>query len=366
MGTVSGVTGRLVMDLAEMAAEYREKYQPKYSAYAERVKLLLQDLITPTGVKVALFESRAKSVGSFKEKVVRKKYRFPFRDIKDFAGVRVVTYYRDDVARVAKIISTEFEVSEPDSGSKADMLDVNQFGYRSLHFVCRMNGGRCERGEWKQYANLCVEIQVCSVAEHAWAALSHELDYKSAAAAPEGIRRRLYAVSALFELADNEFDSIRGESEKLKKTYGRAISKGDLSHEINSESLAILFGKRGDLEGWAEIGRSSGLPKVKSNWGDFEGTISFLVEIFRGMDCGTLQDVEDLLFELKEKASQALKKVIAVSQRNDCLVYAYSLDVIMFVALVVKGRVLPPGFKFPAAWGEREGRMLQELAEGTA
>ncbi|WP_231158553.1 GTP pyrophosphokinase family protein [Streptomyces sp. CNZ748] len=354
------------MNLETMAVEYREKYQPKYAAYAERIKLLLQDLIEPTGIRVAFYESRVKTVGSFKDKIIRKKYQSPFSEMKDFAGVRVITYYRDDVTRIAEMISREFKVSPSDSGDKVDTLDVNQFGYRSLHLVCQMDSGRCQRSEWKAYADLYVEIQVRSVAEHAWALLSHELEYKSAASAPSNIQRRLFMLSALFEIADNEFQGLRSEYGRIEQEYASAIRDGDLSASLNSASLAAFFKFCTDLEEWAELGRYAGLGVPREYLGEFEATTAFLVEMFAQMGCRTLQDVKELLDDVKEVSDEALRKSLSASQHHQCPVYAYPLDVIMFAALAARGNSLSSGFKFPAAWGTREASMLEDLARGVA
>jgi putative GTP pyrophosphokinase len=62
--------------------------------------------------------------------------------------------------------------------------------------------------EWQPYKDLFAEIQVRTVVQHAWATVSHSLQYKREADVPIPLRRRLARVSALLELADMEFSAI--------------------------------------------------------------------------------------------------------------------------------------------------------------
>jgi putative GTP pyrophosphokinase len=61
----------------------------------------------------------------------------------------------------------------------------------------------------KQYADIRAEIQVRTALQHAWSAVHHKLEYKSSTEAPPELRRRLFRLSALFELADEQFSELR-------------------------------------------------------------------------------------------------------------------------------------------------------------
>ena len=89
------------MDTAELEKKYRDEYRPKFVSLAARISTLLEDLLKDKGIPVVQIEHRAKTVESFLGKVRLKNYEVPFDEIKDFAGVRVVTYYNDDVEHVA-------------------------------------------------------------------------------------------------------------------------------------------------------------------------------------------------------------------------------------------------------------------------
>lgn len=73
---------------------------------------------------------------SFLEKTQRKTYNDPITEITDFAGVRVVCLYTDDLPKVEKVINEHFEIIE-----KTDKLTnkkTDEFGYGAIHFVVKL------------------------------------------------------------------------------------------------------------------------------------------------------------------------------------------------------------------------------------
>ncbi len=63
------------------------------------------------------------------------------------------------------------------------------------------------RPKHKRYANQPFEVQIRSVIQDAWSRLDHKIKYKKSI--PSNLKRRINALSALFELADREFKEIR-------------------------------------------------------------------------------------------------------------------------------------------------------------
>ena len=56
---------------------------------------------------------------------------------------------------------------------------------------------------------MVVEMQARTTLQHAWAALQHDLVYKTERQPTASIKRRLVALAGLLELADREFVSVR-------------------------------------------------------------------------------------------------------------------------------------------------------------
>lgn len=77
----------------------------KYEALWNEVVYILKNLVEEK-IEISSIGSRAKTLESFLEKVERKNYKNPFKNITDFAGVRLVFLYKSDFERIEKIIMT--------------------------------------------------------------------------------------------------------------------------------------------------------------------------------------------------------------------------------------------------------------------
>jgi putative GTP pyrophosphokinase len=152
-------------------------------------------------------------------------------------GVRIITYFRDEVDAVARVIEHEFTIDEANSVDKRMALDPDRFGYLSLHFVAQLNSNRVALTEYRQYDGIKFEIQIRSILQHAWAEIEHDLGYKSQAAVPRNIRRRFSRLAGLLEMADDEFVGIRRELAAHQADASATIGKGAWNIEIDQDSL---------------------------------------------------------------------------------------------------------------------------------
>jgi ppGpp synthetase/RelA/SpoT-type nucleotidyltranferase len=80
--------------------------------------------------------SRTKSLESFVEKIERKGYSNPGKEMTDLCGIRIITFIEADVARVGDVIRKAFKVHEHLSLDKSTELESDRLGYRSVHFIC--------------------------------------------------------------------------------------------------------------------------------------------------------------------------------------------------------------------------------------
>ena len=213
--------------------------QPTYEHFSKRLKDLFYDLLQKNGVKFHVLEHRSKSVQSFKEKIERagKNYTDPLKQLTDLAGIRIIVYYQDDVDRVCSLISSEFNIDENASVDKREELDHDQFGYSSVHLIVSLKDPRKDLAEWQVFNKFCAEIQVRTVLQHAWASISHGLQYKRESDIPASFRRRLVRLAGIFELADDEFLGLRKQQNKFLKNVTEQLSKSDLNVELNSLSV---------------------------------------------------------------------------------------------------------------------------------
>lgn len=226
----------------EWSSEYRASLSA-YQACAEKLERLLGDLLTTAGIDAVAVESRAKDPESLERKVDAKRGRYeePLKDVTDLIGVRVIAYYLEDVERINQIIEAQFEIDWENSSDKLQDLGSDRFGYRSVHFVVTLAGNRAELEEWAMFVGKKAEIQVRTATQHAWAAVEHKLSYKRASEAPQEVRRKLMRLSAIFELADEQFSSVRAELEKVGARYAHDVQGGNLDLPVDTSSLRAFL-----------------------------------------------------------------------------------------------------------------------------
>jgi GTP pyrophosphokinase len=227
------MTKPTVEDLARPFETDRERYVD----FAKRLHRLIVDLLDRASLDAIQVDFRVKTIESFREKILRKGYQDPMTQTTDLIGLRIVAYYLEDVEQIGQLISKEFHVHSEYSVKKAAELDTDQFGYRSDHYIISLATPRNQLAEWVGYTSLKAEIQVRTALQHAWASVDHKLNYKKIDDAPKELRRRLVRLSALFELADEEFSSIKAHRSELLANRSHDVERGDFSAILNDISF---------------------------------------------------------------------------------------------------------------------------------
>lgn len=203
----------------------------------DEVKYILERKIKSSHIEIGSLSSRAKSLESFCEKIDRKKYQDPFKEITDLAGARIVFLYASDRQKLEKLVEDEFEIHE-----KVDKLSdngVEKFGYGALHYVISLK----ERHAGARYDDLrgvYCEIQIRTILQDAWAVVAHHLSYKHEEDIPSELRRKLHALSGLFETADDQFERInfaRTEYQNRVRDSIKSNPKTHLEVGLNLDSL---------------------------------------------------------------------------------------------------------------------------------
>jgi ppGpp synthetase/RelA/SpoT-type nucleotidyltranferase len=238
------------MNVSEAVQAYQEQ-RPTYERFALKLRRLLEELLEDYAFGETI-EYRTKEVDQFREKITRvgKNYTDPLTEITDLCGLRIILRRRFDVQRVVDLIQDQFDIDEVRSVYKEDELNVDQFGYSSVHLVVQLKGSRLSLPEWSRFDNLKAEIQVRTILQHAWAQIAHDLDYKTEADVPREVRRRLFRVSAQIETADLELEQFAKEVEKLLETYKYEVSEGNIAIELNVDSLRAYLETSPNLKYW--------------------------------------------------------------------------------------------------------------------
>jgi len=205
----------------------------------EEVVFTINEAVGARAIKIHLIESRIKDLESFVGKAADKNYKDPIEDMVDIVGVRVVVLFKSNLEDIDNIIYNEFDVIS--KNDKAD--DANSaLGYRSIHYVCEINQSN-SGPRYDKILGLKFEIQVRTICMHAWAAVSHYLDYKGDWDVPKDLKGSLQALSGVFHVADSQFEQFFSAREK----YHLSISDKEFSQSeegINLESLSSYLEKK--------------------------------------------------------------------------------------------------------------------------
>ncbi len=156
-------------------------------------------------IPTAEVNARPKDSVSFAGKLIKKdKYTDPFHQVTDLVGARVVLHLESEVDAVCQWIVKNFEVDRANSGDKLRDLGADKFGYRSVHYVVEMRDKKPD-GVPPALIGLKAEIQVRTIAQHAWSDIGHDRVYKADCEIPDYWKREANRISALLEAADEEF-----------------------------------------------------------------------------------------------------------------------------------------------------------------
>lgn len=204
-----------------LVAKYRS-LQPLYKRLVGEVIFILQEEVNSPRVKVVSINGRAKDPESLRDKINRKKYKEPLREITDLAGVRIVCNYESDLTDIEDFIRQKFNVHE--HVDKSQSLGVDRMGYHGSNYVVSL-GDQYSGARYEGIVHLNCEIQVRTVLQDAWALISHHLVYKDEEAIPQRLRRDLNNVASLLEIAQGVFDSVREKREVYVEEIERKESE---------------------------------------------------------------------------------------------------------------------------------------------
>lgn len=207
-----------------------------YNQLVEEVQYILSKGTKSKKVRITSIDPRVKKFDSFYNKIIRKEITGdPFELIEDIAGVRVICYYRTDLERIEELIRNKFTVIKAEV--LRDRTDMT-FGYMSDQYVVKLpkhfSGER-----YDAIKSLKCEIQVRTVSMHAWATVSHHLDYKQAVDIPSELKNDFYALSGVFYIADSLFEQFRNARDASLEKLTREVEtdRFNLDSEINFDTL---------------------------------------------------------------------------------------------------------------------------------
>jgi len=197
--------------------EYREA-RPVFEKMQVEATRILREALERNGLIVTAIESRIKTEESLKGKLSLKGSKYAtLSDITDILGARIITFYTDDVDRIASMAEQLFEIDWANSVDKRKLHQLDSFGYNSLHYICRLPG-----------YDYRFELQLRTTLQHAWAAINHDNGYKSGVEIPREYMRRMNRLAGMLEMVDDEFSRIRMEINDYRRRVQKLVQNGQL------------------------------------------------------------------------------------------------------------------------------------------
>lgn len=244
---------------AQLTTDYALK-RALYENFTQSVGDVVWQLMLDKEIDHLPIELRTKTIESFKEKVLRpdksEKYT-AFDQVTDLSGIRLITYFQEEREKIVKLIKAHFVIDENNSINKEDSIDVDKFGYRSIHYVVSYNNARLSLPEFQKFKGLKAEIQVRSLLQHTWASIDWKLRYKTDLSIPKELRRRLFRISALLEAADEDFSYLNNKIEEMRQEYEKSIKTGNFSIDLNQDSLELFIENSTAVKSLIKIAKES-------------------------------------------------------------------------------------------------------------
>ena len=122
------------MDLhSEMILDEYRSALPVFAKMQGEVMQRLHEALAKNGIIVTAIDSRIKTEESLAGKLALKGAKYAtLSDITDILGARIITFYTDDVDRIAAMAEQLFEVDWTNSVDKRKLHELDSFGYNSL------------------------------------------------------------------------------------------------------------------------------------------------------------------------------------------------------------------------------------------
>lgn len=183
----------------EMLLRQFRELRPTLERLAKEAYDLLQHALKEQGIYVTALEHRVKTEKSLAGKLELKGAKYKsIDDITDLVGLRVITFYTDEVDKVAVIAKRIFDIDWQESVDKRKVHELDAFGYNSLHYICRLKTGGPR-----------FELQMRTALQHVWSTIEHDTGYKGDVKIPREYKRQFSRLAGMMELIDEEFSRLR-------------------------------------------------------------------------------------------------------------------------------------------------------------
>lgn len=298
--------------------QYRELL-PTLEKLSQEAYDLLRRALRDQGIYVTAIEHRVKTEKSLAGKLELKGAKYKTIDnVTDLVGLRVITFYTDEVDKVAAIAKRIFDIDWKESVDKRKH-QLNAFGYNSLHYICRLKTGGPR-----------FELQMRTALQHVWSTIEHDTGYKGEVKIPSEYLRQFSRLAGMLELVDDEFSRLR----LVLTDYRRQIQSLVKSGHLNDVPLsAETFRSYLDLHPFDRLnGRIAAINQAEI----YPVSMMPYLRVLKSFGLETLGDVQHFIDENSDDAHQLALSQLAITDLDIlsssaalqylCLVYVLKHD----------------------------------------
>ena len=212
--------------------ELLKQYDEQLPIYEQMEKLAydcLRHTLRKQGIYVTSIEHRIKERKSLQGKLELKGSKYAtINDVTDIVGLRVITFYSDDVDKVAAIVKRTFDIDWEKSVDKRKLHQMDSFGYNSLHYICNLPKTVIDDPEMPALNTIRFEIQMRTTLQHVWSTIEHDTGYKGDVKIPQEYKRQFSRLAGMLELIDNEFSRLRTTLIDYRRKVQSLVASGQL------------------------------------------------------------------------------------------------------------------------------------------
>ena len=213
--------------------------RPTLDSLSQQAYELMRHALREQGIYVTAMEHRVKTEKSLTGKLELKGAKYKtIDDITDLVGLRVITFYSDEVDKVAAIAKRIFDIDWKESVDKRKLHQLDAFGYNSLHYICRLKTNQGDKspdspepgdqGPVPLIRQIRFELQMRTALQHVWSTIEHDTGYKGDVKIPREYLRQFSRMAGLLELADDEFSRLRTALTDYRRQTLALVKSGQL------------------------------------------------------------------------------------------------------------------------------------------
>ena len=310
--------------------EYREK-KPVFEKLKSVVLERLRASIDENHLFVAGLEGRVKTETSLAGKLELKGYKYhSISDITDILGLRIITFYSDDVDIISALIEKRFEIDWENSVDKRKMLEIDRFGYMSLHYICRLPEAMFADPAMPEMNQIRFEVQIRSILQHVWANMYHDTGYKSDVEIPAEYQRNMNRLAGMLELADEQFSRIRKEINNYRRNVQSLVASGNFDEvPLNGDTFRSFL----ELKPFHRLAEKiAGINQAEL----YEDSLMPYYNVLLNMGMKTIGDIVRLRNEHEDSAYQ-LALIQLAGTGLDIVAYSVALQNVCIVAILKQG-----------------------------